>query len=231
VAPRAHAQVFEVELENIVPFDRVGIQFAQDVVEPDQQAFLTGVVLRLQHQQFAAVAALQADGEDPVPRIAGVAEAAGLRRRRLDVELAPAELAEMQVRIEAGALLQEKLTLERPHRVAPAPAHRLLEQIDRGERIGVRQPRERAFAPQPLDVQPFDLRIYRRIRDPGKRAKRGGALLASAVRPGHGEMRHAVSIDPHAAQRAKGCRVEFRGHASVCAGCSRSKDRSCHRGH
>src|SRR5262249_23236086 len=107
VALAALAQVIEVELEKIMALDEVWIHLGKDRVESLQQRLFPCVAELFQHEKTIFAAAAQADCEHAILGLRGITETA-LRRRGLDVELATPQIAEMQVRVEARAMLHEE---------------------------------------------------------------------------------------------------------------------------
>ena len=67
MAPAPLPQVVEVELEDVVPLDHVGILLGQRGVELIEQRLLGGMAHLLEQEEPLAAAETQADGEHAVP--------------------------------------------------------------------------------------------------------------------------------------------------------------------
>ena len=199
VALAALPEVIEVELEDVVPLDGVRIELPEQVIEGKQQADLAGIRLLSQHEQLATGAALQADREDPVGGLAGVAETTGLGRRRLDVELAAAQSGKGQAAVQSGPLLDQPLAFVRLKYVQRRAVPRRLEEILEGrEGLGVGQPRKGALAGESLDRHPL---VSGGLPQPGEGTESDGALLPAACGRGDRDMGLAIVIDPQTAER------------------------------
>ncbi|OQB97566.1 MAG: hypothetical protein BWX86_00258 [Verrucomicrobia bacterium ADurb.Bin122] len=193
------AQVIEVEAEQIVPLNHVGIFLGERGVERLQQALLGGVVQVLQHEQPVAPARSQTDRQHTIFGALGVAERAVLRRR-FDVELAPAQLPKCDIGKQACPVLHEELALELVDGIVRALADCALHGI---EQIGVRhmdQARERPVARQRFGGRPLNRRWRRIDTCPCKRAKpRQRVHHAPAVRGACAYVHDAALVHPQPA--------------------------------
>ena len=198
VALAALAQVIEVEFEDVVSLDHIGVDLAQQIVERDQQALLAVVGFVAQSQQLLPVAALQADGENAITRSARVAETSSDLCSRLDVELTPAHVRKVQALEKSPAALQQPLALVRfQHVDRSTVAHALEKPLEDRERFGVRQPLENPRAFQGLDGNAF---VFDRRIEPRERPQPFCSLDAPALRGGDREMNPSSSIYPETAE-------------------------------
>ena len=85
--PAAHPQVVQVELEDIVPLDHIGVERGQPLIEGEEEPPLGRVGHLLEEEQRVGASLAHPDRKHPVVRPRGIAEAA-VSRARLDVDLA-----------------------------------------------------------------------------------------------------------------------------------------------
>src|SRR5690606_2423589 len=113
---RAVPQIIQVELEDVVPLERVRILFCKDLIQSLEQGALGGIVHLFEHERSIAIAEAQPDRDDPVLRVGRIGESA-LRRCNLDVQLTAPKLVKTEVAEQPPASLQQVLAFERPNRV------------------------------------------------------------------------------------------------------------------
>ena len=218
MTPAAEAQVIEVELEDVVPLDDIRILRFDHVDEIDQQALLGRVAFVLEHEQTLARAKLQPDGQDAIAGVPRVAEAIRGGPPGFDVELAAPELGEGQLPEHPPPALQQILVLERTDPIDHGAVGRLPDEIFiGGAALRVGQPPKDALPLQGFHLHARHSLRHRAIPQPGKRAKRVGLFGAAAVRGRFGQVRLSRSVDPHAAEFARGDGIGWFSHTDAAA--------------
>ena len=159
---RTRREIGQVELENVVPLEHVGVALLDDRVEPFERGLLAlGRVSRLDDDEFFKTR-LVAHGNrhEMILRALGIGELVALRAKRLDVDLHPAQFGEIHPLKECPAAGREVLLhgigqREMPHAapLAQDVAHALeIPPARAPHQPVVRQPAGERFALDPLHL-------------------------------------------------------------------------------
>ena len=198
--PTALAEVIEVELEYIMTLDHVRIDLAERGGEFNQQLFFRRVRHVSEHEQPILTSATQSDCQHAVTRSRRIGKAT-VRRRRFNIELAPAQLREAKVAIKALPVLQQKLAFERSDHVQSD--RRLLRRLGKGlkhsETLRVHEPVKRPRSLQFLQRESVKVCVRRCIVEPPEGTKRLAPLLAPTFGRDHRRKHPPGLVHPHAA--------------------------------
>jgi hypothetical protein len=193
VAARARLEVFQVEAEDVVPLDHVGVALADEARRLLQQGPLVQAVAADHVPEAGGVG--EGDGHDPIGLAHGVGELVAIPGHHLDVERQPPQVAEPHAP-ERRASARQQILLHRIRnetvgggRHIGREAAALATAVAGGQ--GVRPRREPRSPPQrPGPRQRLDLEQARRPgheggidqqeerREGHDRGQRGGALTA-----------------------------------------------------